>query len=688
MGSYAGVLRLIAVVVLAMGVWTAPASGQLGLADMLAAPATENAPGMRLELPFEPIDGRFMGGLVAERPLPIDIVVGPGEVTGQVLITFPQDITQQGAIIAPYHGSATEETRVRVVIACPPGFPSFTVQLAGVDATGEDVLRRISVPDQQQMLQPLFGGGYGQRLVGVIGSPSILDAVTSSQGGSGLDNVVPVRFSPGLEPVRARELAGFTAFIVETRALENWPERSRRALDAWLRSGGRLLLIEPPGGVIESIAGMLPVEIVEAVSGSGIPGLREELTVRSAAYRLTPEAARDGWWLFGRFGTGVRVGTVASGPVGLGMLTLISIDPKTAGAEDGDLADSWGSLLDHAGPAEHRSTAMANRFGSGATMRSLGSGGSVAEGSAMANMIDGLADVEGSYFALLMAVAIVLGGLALMLGPGDWFILKRLRGRGRSWMTALGWIALASMLVYALPGLVSDRTASVQRVVMVHLDPEDQSAAHFVGVTAASSLKRFSIDVGAIPGAGSWWRGVAGAGGSSASPLLPTVPFVQAVDGAMAPLEPVDLADRSIRAFFDSGHRSNARRVRIEQRAGAVPVVRLDGFDDVIAVAIMTSGAPMHFVACTRAGEGEWVAGTATFSTVNLELFMLVENARILPESVMRCQAIDRRAAMDGWAKVVVVTRAEGGVVDGSAAGVESGVTTIYETAARIEQAD
>jgi len=686
MGSYAGILRLIAVVALTLGVWTPIASGQLGLADMLAAPATENAPGMRLELPFEAIDGRFMGGLVAERPLPIDIVVGPGEVTGQVLITFPQDITQQGAIIAPYLGSATEETRVRVVIACPPGFPSFTVQLVGVDATGADVLRRISVPDQQQMLQPLFGGGYGQRLVGVIGSSSILDAVTSPSRGTGLDNVVPVRFGRGLEPMRARELAGFTAFIVEPSALADWPERSRRALDDWLRSGGRLLVVEPPQSVIESIAGMLPVQIVEAVSGSGVPGLREELLAPGAAYRLTPEAIDDGWWLYGRFGTGVLVGTVASGPVGLGMLTLISIDPKVAGAQ-ADLETSWGALLDIAGPVEHHSTAMANRFGSGASMRTLGSGGSVAEGFSMAQMIDGLADVEGSYFALLIAVAIVLGGLALMLGPGDWFILKRLRGRGRSWMTALGWIALASMLVYALPGLVSDRTASVQRVVMVHIDPDDQSVAHFVGVTAASSLKRFSIDVGAIPGSGSWWRGVAGAGGASSSPLLPTLAFVQAIDGAMAPAEPVDLADRSIRAFFDSGQQTSARRVRIERGEGARPIVRLDGFDDVIAVAIMTSGAPMHFFACNRLAEGEWIAREETFSTVNLELFMLVENARVLPESVMRTESIGRRAAKDGWARVVVVTRREGGVFGESAGGVESGVTTIYETAARIEQA-
>src|SRR5690606_1059067 len=52
---------------------------------------------------------------------------------------------------------------------------------------------------------------------------------------------------------------------------------------------------------------------------------------------------------------------------------------------------------------------------------------------------------------LFLVIAGAMSILALLVGPVDYFVLRRLGAAQRSWLTALGWVALASAVAYGGP---------------------------------------------------------------------------------------------------------------------------------------------------------------------------------------------------------------------------------------------
>ena len=144
-----------------------------------------------------------------------------------------------------------------------------------------------------------------------------------------------------------------------------------------------------------------------------------------------------------------RSGLLAEGPAGLGWAVVFGVEPRAVP----EVANSSNELLifreaigkvlsDFDGlQKEH----IANRWWSGPMPMSVESStASSAQAEAFGVVLDGIESPTGA----IMFVGIAMVLLALLVGPVDYFVLRRLRLSHRSWLTAFGWITLASAIAY------------------------------------------------------------------------------------------------------------------------------------------------------------------------------------------------------------------------------------------------
>lgn len=214
------------------------------------------------------------------------------------------------------------------------------------------------------------------------------------------------------------------------------------------------------------------------------PGLTAPRRTGRPIY-LTQAGVQSGWrqrWLLDRQGSSpdgsggdASASLLAEGPVGFGWVVVLSMDPRTATpqASGEQMIAVWadalrvaiGDFLD-----------VAARFGGGGMGAPVaGSGytmGGVASAAAINASLNEVADVPtpGAWAFVFVLVGGII--LALLIGPVDAISLRRLRLRHRSWLTALAWIALASLVAQFLPRLVRSGDTILTRLECVDvLDP-------------------------------------------------------------------------------------------------------------------------------------------------------------------------------------------------------------------------
>lgn len=294
-------------------------------------------------------------------------------------------------------------------------------------------------------------------------------------------------------------------------------------LHRWVRSGGRLAVqvgatedwrmwLPPEARTLVDAAPLLsddaPGELASLlehgaqVLDTDLPRVGEQIPSRTLA--LSREAFTRGWMTRWRNpDNGRESGLIAEGPVGFGWVTLVGVDPKrvTETVSNASAGVLWRDAIRTA-TADLREQIDREYF--------VGYGYPYStRQSAMIASLSTLADMppvgDGVFFLIVLGVAL----MALLMGPFDALVLKRLRQRHRSWLTALLWIAIASALAYAAPALLRDGDTRLNTLEVVDLLPAERSAGtpgyatRLTGVFASRSGRMQFTD---IPQA-SLWRG-------------------------------------------------------------------------------------------------------------------------------------------------------------------------------------
>ena len=347
----------------------------------------------------------------------------------------------------------------------------------------------------------------------------------------------PVEIATDGLPVHWHAYDGYELVIATEEALSKETPQSHRALMEWVVAGGRLVILTDSAGrgwraLLHPGMPLGAFEMTEAREVTPSPeltaianGVAEQsilLRPRPArTIRLTSEGVRDGWKV-GWTGTGhaANEGMLAWGPYGMGMLGVMGVDPGT-------LTGIIGSGNTAAGTRLWRDVVRKVAWGGRNEIEKRvqgdswwwhpASGATPETREALRLALDEISVVAPLGKGLFTTLLVTMLAMALLVGPGDAIILKRLRMRHRSWMTALLWIGIATGVAGLAPAMVrtGSHGYSVMTVDDVRVMPDGTRL-----MARASALGLFGGRPTELPlpecASGTVWRGVsprAGDGG-------------------------------------------------------------------------------------------------------------------------------------------------------------------------------
>jgi hypothetical protein len=474
-------------------------------------------PSVRIELGW---DDR----LIAHRwnPIRVEITGGEAPVGGAVLVEHAGSGAGSVQVAAPYGVGPGSTTPVEVMI--PLGVWIDRLIVTVTDERGT-TLRRMVFADWREMSLTPPGVEFGVAAVGAVGAPGLGSAMRSLRVQPPIEDaeesplhemLIVASRAPAAMPIEAMGYDALDLLVVAGEALQAAPEASVEAVRDWVSRGGRLVLIAEGAG--SAWRRWLPPGLIEigALRDDG-DGVRRDITLSDQAMRL-------GWRTTPAGPAG------ADGPVGLGWATVLTGAPADA--------DAWNARL---------SEALADRIPWLASMATSSWWAEQSAPGADAALNAIAADLGAGAGVTVWPVLAGLVTLALLLGPVDWFVLKRRRLLHRSWLTALGWIGLASCAAYFLP-LATLSTRSGVRVVSVEdVAPDGAARIAALGVLPGSG------GVARLEGAdASWWRPISA--GWNEPRFLGAMPLVQAPGSEVGAVPAtLTLRVRSLRALLEQG---------------------------------------------------------------------------------------------------------------------------------------
>lgn len=588
-----------------------PAHAQTFPGSSLLAPTSkEDAPTIDLVLPFR-LDPSYSSDAVpAERFIPLTVRIGPGNAGGFMTVEYAQDATQEAMTVVPFAATPDKSTPITIVGAFHPALERITISL--YDGATKAVIRRSvfsTMPSKGERplpISPTDGLGF----IGMVGDLSLARAITTIRDRASSEdpefNITTAQFSPMNLPSVWMAYDGLELLAVRSSDTRHIPMRTIAAIRQWVNAGGWLLLIVdddaaqwrswlPPGEagnllrLAEPLRGTVGQTLTDLLTrphpepdsdpdpdsetdadtdaeiapDSADPIEPPTITRRTIA--LSERAQRDGWT--GRWNANEGV-LLAEGPVGLGMVTIVTVDPGRAfpAASNDRLADAWHEVI--AGPLDRFATTnpSADDRGWGRFGRYASSGAGEPEQTALTSAIERIARIPPLGHGMFIMIAASVLALALLIGPVDAVVLKKLRLQHRSWLTAIGWIVLATIAAYSAPYLVRSGPTRVGRAVALDLivDPAGgntlarSSSGQAVGVTTIFAAQPLQSALAGIDER-SWWRGVSAAMFMSSTkrsfPPLTTIQMLSTPDAGSAPPDgPVlGMGLWTFRAMMDQG---------------------------------------------------------------------------------------------------------------------------------------
>lgn len=607
-------------------------------------------------------DFGFGGKLPANRWAPITVWISPGDrALGGVIVTeFDQDSTQSARIVTPFAAAPNAQTPVQVVAAIPPNTGRVVFTLYDERGRRIERLEYSDVPGSNAALMPPTVDRQEGLLV-AVGRTSLPEAVRSwtdvTRAGSVSEwrsQVTAGTFTgpitgsdlerawrradcgaiqPGAMPLSWVAYDGVVVLVVEADAAMQAEPRAVEAVRSWVEGGGRLLIVADapgpawrtwlPDGVTgdvvtlgEIVGAPLPEECARAMRLEGdrdadvLPGEGEtaeplppmpapagRVTIRPMT--LAPEGARCGWQT--RWDTPAGA-ALAEGPVGLGWVTVITLEPRTVGSVVSSRASGavWRSALVGGASVWLESSVRDARV-----MYAMGGWGE--SESATVGILSRLSGLPVLGDAIFLAIAGCMLGLAVLVGPVDALVLKRLRARQRSWLTALAWIGVASAGAYAAPVLMRSGPSQVTRLTGIDrlVTASDRAPDPTAWQTGLTGI--FSAQAGQAtfqdPNQSAWWRGV--------SAVFDYMPSQRRISGVVAttqdaaggtlgatrgnPLERVSMGLWTFRTFMDWTRIETALTARVNR----------DGDDWAVTVSEVPEGAVIAN-GCLRVGD-RWI---------------------------------------------------------------------------------
>lgn len=315
--------------------------------------------------------------------------------------------------------------------------------------------------------------------------------------------------------------------VVGEEALEGRDPRRIDALRTWLTSGGRVVLVAGRAG--SAWRRLLPegrdgdlfrlhdrATLAADPASFAPPGVEFSPRPVARLVSLTASGEADGWRTVLRAGspTGQSGGIIAAGPVGLGVLCVVGADPESLCAGDSGerVGAAWRSIVEPLFPPR-------TRWGGDDYYYWLtGSLTSEIERSSLRAALDSVLDVRVPEWTAVLLITGTMGLLALLLGPVDALVLKRLALRHRSWLTALGWIGLACAGAGLAPSLMRSEPTRVARIIALDTLPGGAPPVVWrCALTGVFSGRPEIIPVRSAPGG--VWRGVSPLSAGEDSPL-------------------------------------------------------------------------------------------------------------------------------------------------------------------------
>lgn len=471
-------------------------------------------PEMELVFGFE---GVFGVGRFA--PLTVRLTGGFEPFSGMLTLRYRQGGAQSIASVAAVAATPGRTVEVPLLLALPVQFDALEVELH--NHRGRRVLQREYRTgvgrSADSMLLPT-GYGEGTSVFVIVGnSPAVLSLNSALQSWPSQTQVrrTTVNVTPNSLPLHDAAYEGVHLLIVDEQAGREIEPARVAAIRQWVASGGRIFVLTGrtgsawrtflPGPTVDAIrVGDLATHGKLGDLDGELDSLRQRLSAAAGGTPTWPTTAEEGddaepsprddpfrsasqvvGRLIGVSAAGEmmgwsarwtptdaagalsgRSGLLAEGPAGLGWAVVFGVEPRAVP----EVANSSNELLifraaigkvlsDFDGlQREH----IANRWWSGPMPMSVESATtSSAQTEAFGVVLDGIESPTGA----IMFVGIAMVLLALLVGPVDYFVLRRLRLSHRSWLTAFGWITLASAIAYVLPNM-TDRGST--RLAQLH----------------------------------------------------------------------------------------------------------------------------------------------------------------------------------------------------------------------------
>lgn len=672
------------------------------------AHAAAAPPELTLEVSFGwPVSGKGGRSwlIVPERPLPVVVrVAGPdgGPLSeafdGIVRLRYLQDATQRASVSVRVAGTPGRVASAQAVVCVPRALQEVEAEL--LDAQGRLLGRETYAAQIRRDTDlPLPEVSSTDALVvASAGMPagvpdSVLRALRprDDQGWDYTTRYASAVLPVADVPVAASALSSLAALVVSAQA--DLDPRAMAAIREWVLGGGRLLVIAdgpgdgwrrwfPPGPSGDMVAlgdsrvTPTPADLVRAAgrplplprSGTGptrrpdgtfVPSETREpevgvptASVVARPVRLTPRGLAEGWaTAWATEGPGLRGDEATSpallawGPVGFGMVAVLGVEPRRTNAAGSDPAADrvWDNalrpLLADARPVGRTRDNQPAYY----SEWYIGSGESRATAASIESALNLLGDEPPVDHVVALAVTISMGVLVLAVGPLDYFLLGA-RRRHRSWLTSLGWVALASVGAFAGPAMLRGGESRVQRLSLIDLlEPVPEPALAgadalspppltfdssllvvWAGRTGRASVLGASGDPTALgPSDGAHWRG------ASSVPLnqwdqpgllIPGLDFLHrqpTVDatgdpwGGLLPAQAaatqpasggLDLRRWTLRALLCAGRSEPLARVRAERDDAGRVVFRVSGLPE---------GARLARAAACLGGAGDPASGQA-----------------------------------------------------------------------------
>jgi hypothetical protein len=491
-------------------------------------------------------------------PVTVYITSQQNAFSGILTVEYDQDSTQETHLVTPIATTPGKVTPVELVVALPPMCQRLTFNI--YDQSGRN-------PDRWEYTRDTMGDGLQMPHIGAGGgliitlsdstarltvdryqystpdgkpagpNPSPAPPIYNYQPRSGpvdlWTQIQLSRINPDHVPMSWTAFEGIDLFIAKADDLMKTDARARAALLTWVEAGGRLLIQADAAGDWrtflpgEDFITLDPLQKVKA--GEELANIlhketeEDPATTTARLIHLTPTAISRGWtlsWPAAPMGSPAvpagsdpadpNSGLKASGPFGLGIITILGVEPQALPQTiDPKLTRAiWRDAITPVlGPHAHHAAQVPS-----STYYAYSPGYQDDDQTIQAihAALDQSATVPPLGMGVFIAIAACMALLALMLGPIDAIALKHFRQSQRSWLTALLWISVASLAAYLAPRAmrsgetVAHRTSTID--VICDKDGLPLTTAH-TAITGIFGGRPINVAIDGAP-PGTFFRGV------------------------------------------------------------------------------------------------------------------------------------------------------------------------------------